>query len=59
MGYQDDPTDNEERQGDILYEAPQITDYGTLVELTAAQSDGEFTDRDFPVHTPKKDLTFS
>jgi len=51
--------DIEERQGDILYEAPQIIDYGTLVELTAAQSDGDFTDRDFPVHTPKKDLTFS
>jgi hypothetical protein len=50
---------SKERQGDILYESPQITDYGTLVELTAAQSDGEFTDRDFPVHTPKKDLTFS
>jgi hypothetical protein len=41
------------------YEAPKVIDYGTLVELTAAQSDGDFTDRDFPVHTPKNDLTFS
>ena len=41
------------------YEAPKVVDYGTLAELTAGQSDGNFTDRDFPVHTPKKDLTFS
>jgi hypothetical protein len=43
----------------MAYETPRIVDYGTLVELTAAQSDGEFTDRDFPINTPKKDLTFS
>jgi hypothetical protein len=41
------------------YETPAVVDYGTLLELTAAQSDGDFTDRDFPVHTPKQDLTFS
>ena len=41
------------------YEAPAVTDYGTLVELTAAQEDGNFTDKDFPVNTPKRDLTFS
>lgn len=41
------------------YEAPVVVDYGTLVELTAAQQDGNFTDRDFPVNTPKQDLTFS
>jgi hypothetical protein len=41
------------------YEAPKVVDYGTLAHLTAGQSDGSFTDRDFPVHTPKKDLTFS
>ena len=47
-------------EGDNMhYEAPTIVDYGTLVELTAAQSDGDFTDRDFPVNTPKQDLTFS
>jgi hypothetical protein len=45
--------------GSMSYEAPQVTDYGTLVELTAAQSTGNFTDRDFPTHTPKDDLTFS
>ncbi|MEA2440593.1 MAG: hypothetical protein QOH76_2017 [Thermoleophilaceae bacterium] len=43
----------------MSYEAPQVKDYGTLVELTAAQSTGQFTDRDFPTHTPKDDLTFS
>ncbi|MFL5779739.1 MAG: putative RiPP precursor [Thermoleophilaceae bacterium] len=41
------------------YTAPTVTDYGTLVQLTAAQADGNFTDRDFPVNTPKQDLTFS
>jgi hypothetical protein len=34
-------------------------DYGTLEALTAGQSEGEFTDRAFPVNTPKRDLTFS
>jgi hypothetical protein len=41
------------------YEAPQIVDYGTLVELTAAQSDGNYTDKAFPIMTPKNELTFS
>jgi hypothetical protein len=43
----------------MVYEAPQVRDYGTLVQLTAGQADGEATDADFPAHTPKKDLTFS
>jgi hypothetical protein len=46
-------------RGDMDYEGPAVTDYGTLIELTEAQQDGDFTDRDFPVHTPKQDLTFS
>lgn len=41
------------------YEPPTITDYGTLSELTAGQTDGDVTDRDFPAGTPKRDLTFS
>ena len=43
----------------MVYEAPQVIDYGTLEELTAGQADGDFTDRAFPVDTPKRDLTFS
>lgn len=43
----------------MSYEAPKVVDYGTLVQLTAGQSDGNYTDRAFPTHTPKKDLTFS
>jgi hypothetical protein len=43
----------------VSYEAPQVKDYGTLVELTAAQQTGNFTDADFPAGTPKEDLTFS
>jgi hypothetical protein len=41
------------------YQTPQVKDYGTLVELTAGQQDGEQTDAAFPAHTPKRDLTFS
>jgi hypothetical protein len=41
------------------YEAPRIEDHGDLAELTAGTQSGEFTDASFPVHTPKKDLTFS
>ncbi|TVY05625.1 paeninodin family lasso peptide [Paenibacillus cremeus] len=29
------------------------------VNMTMGQSDGDFTDKEFPVNTPKKDLTFS
>jgi hypothetical protein len=43
----------------MSYEAPKVVDYGTLVQLTAGQSDGDFTDRAFPINTPKRDLTFS
>lgn len=43
----------------MKYQKPLVVDYGKLTDVTAAQSDGEFTDRDFPVHTPKDDLTFS
>jgi hypothetical protein len=41
------------------YVAPQIKDYGTLTELTAGGQDGNFTDRNFPVDTPRSELTFS
>lgn len=43
----------------IEYEAPRIEDHGDLAELTAGNASGEFTDKLFPVHTPKKDITFS
>ena len=41
------------------YETPRIEDHGDLAELTAGTSTGEETDAAFPIHTPKKDLTFS
>ncbi len=43
----------------MAYEAAKVVDYGTLVQLTAGQQDGDYTDRAFPVNTPKRDLTFS
>jgi hypothetical protein len=41
------------------YEAPKVTDLGDLVEITAAHTNGNFLDRDFPAGTPKNELTFS
>lgn len=41
------------------YEPPQITDYGSLKEITAASMVGGVTDKTFPAGTPKGDLTFS
>ena len=41
------------------YESPKVIDLGDLVEITAAQSTGNFTDKAFPAGTPKDDLTFS
>jgi hypothetical protein len=46
-------------EAQVDYEKPAIADYGDLVELTALQQDGDFTDATFPTHTPKGDLTFS
>jgi hypothetical protein len=43
----------------MQYEKPEIVDYGTLTDLTAGQQDGNFTDRDFPVNTPRDEVTFS
>jgi hypothetical protein len=34
------------------YEAPQVTDYGSLAELTAATNTGAQTDAALPAHTP-------
>ena len=43
----------------MTYQTPEVLDYGSLTQLTAGQRDGNFTDRAFPAHTPKQDLTFS
>jgi hypothetical protein len=44
---------------DKNYAAPQVVDYGDLVQLTAAAEHGGYTDAAFPAHTPFGDLTFS
>jgi hypothetical protein len=41
------------------YEAPQVVDYGDLVELTAGSADGCYLDADFPANTKKSALGFS
>jgi len=46
-------------ENDTKYETPKIEDHGSLEELTAGQKTGESTDKAFPQHTPKSQLTFS
>ena len=41
------------------YEAPRVTRLGKVESWTKGAAQGLFTDRDFPVHTPTKDLTFT
>jgi hypothetical protein len=41
------------------YEKPTVIDYGKITDLTAGQTNGNFTDKAFPVHFPKDQLTFS
>ena len=48
-----------EEERTIEYEAPQIVDFGDLVELTAGNTSGTRLDADFPAGTVFGDLTFS
>jgi hypothetical protein len=48
-----------EERKPVAYVAPEVTDYGKLTDITAAQSSGTATDRTFPAGTPGGDLTFS
>lgn len=41
------------------YERPEVVDYGDLLDLTAGGHTGNSLDATFPIHTPKKNLTFS
>jgi hypothetical protein len=42
------------------YEAPALTEVGTVEELTAgSHTPSRFLDASFPAHTPFKKLTFS
>jgi hypothetical protein len=43
----------------VEYQTPSIIDYGDLVDLTAGQQAGQFTDASFPANTPASQLTFS
>lgn len=44
---------------DTDYIRPLVTDYGTVQAITAGQKDGNFTDANFDVNTPKDEITFS
>lgn len=41
------------------YTTPKLTIHGDVEVLTQGNADGNFTDKDFPVKTPKNQLTFS
>jgi hypothetical protein len=43
----------------VEYEAPEVTDYGKLTDITAATKSSGNTDRAFPVGTPSGSITFS
>ena len=43
----------------VEYESPEVVDYGDLIELTAAGTDGDCLDADFPAGTTRGKLTFS
>ncbi len=46
-------TDNPQpTQAERGYEAPLVTDHGTLADLTAAQNQGAYIDGSYPAHTP-------
>jgi hypothetical protein len=49
----------DERDPQQEYEAPEVTDYGRLADLTAGAADGCYTDTDFPAMTKKSALGFS
>lgn len=42
-----------------VFEKPEVTDLGTLLDLTSMMADGERTDATFPQGTPRGELTFS
>jgi hypothetical protein len=50
---------DDQRRAEDMYEAPKVTDYGELADLTGGSHDGDYTDADFPINTPKRNLTFS
>jgi hypothetical protein len=41
------------------YASPRLTKYGAVEDLTSGQAQGSQTDADFPVDTPRDQLTFS
>jgi hypothetical protein len=55
----EDPKHTEPTVAPVAYEAPKVTDYGSLTDITAGQVTGGRTDRTFPVGTPVGTITFS
>ncbi len=41
------------------YESPRLSVHGDVENVTQGTSTGNFTDKAFPVNTPKPQLTFS
>lgn len=42
-----------------MYVSPEITEVGSVRELTLGQKEGAALDASFPAHTPRGKLTFS
>ena len=41
------------------YQAPTLSVHGDVANVTQGTSNGNFTDKKFPINTPKPQLTFS
>jgi hypothetical protein len=41
------------------YTPPMLVALGSMAALTQGNAGGSSLDKSFPIHTPKKDLTFS
>ena len=44
---------------EAMYEAPSITELGTVADMTNEAAAGAATDAAFPIGTPPGDITFS
>jgi hypothetical protein len=42
-----------------VWAMPKLTVHGSIDEITLGLSDGDSLDATFPIHTPKRNLTFS
>jgi hypothetical protein len=50
---------NQSTTGRGAYSSPTLERLGSLEQVTRGNATGNFTDKAFPIHTPKPQITFS